>query len=154
VGGTGGGRAVSAAIGVVADLEVDAEVEEETDAMLRIDARSDGGGGAARRAGGGETVVAVVVGRAGSFGGFRRAMAFSQSCEMRAAVVGLASAAEADNSSKDSAELPVVCSVVCCAAVGLGLGERSERETEWKDEMEEPWVWPRGGLSSRDRGGG
>jgi hypothetical protein len=96
---------------VVVDLEVDAEAEldEAEDAKLRMDAaRSGGGGGAARRAGG-ETVV--VGGRAGSFGGCRRAMAFSQSCEMRAEVVGLANAAEAESSSNDSAELPVVCSL-------------------------------------------
>lgn len=159
-GGTGGARAVSAAMtfgmGVAAaDLEVDAEAEEEADVVLRMDARSDGGGGAARREGGDETVVVIVWGgRAGSFGGWRRAMAFSQSCEMRAEVVGLAKAAEADNSTKDSAELPVVCSIVCCAALGLGLGDRSDRDTEWKDEMEESWVWLRGEERSSDRAGG
>lgn len=99
------------------EWEVEADAAEEEDAMLRMDgARSGGGGGGADRralAVGGETGAAV--GRAGSLGGcgcFRRAMAFSQSCEMRATVVGLARAADADNSSKESASLswlPVVC---------------------------------------------
>lgn len=66
------------------------EEEDETDVKLRMDARSDGGGGAVRRnAGGGETVAVGATGRAGSFGGIRRAIAFSQSWEMSAVVVGL-----------------------------------------------------------------
>jgi hypothetical protein len=125
--------------GTDAEVEVDA-IDARSEALLRIDARSEGGGGAVRRAGG--EVVVADGGRAGNFGGviFRRAIAFSQSLEMRADVVGLARDVDADSSSKDSAELPVICWGKS-AAPGLVLG--SDRETEWKEETEEPCVWPR-----------
>lgn len=90
------------------EREKDVEMDEE-EATLRRDARSEvsGGAGAARRTGGGRTVG--FDGLAGSFGGTcpRRAIALSQSCEMVAAVPGLASAALAESSSKLSALLPV-----------------------------------------------